>query len=565
LGRIGDSNAIPGLIAALDDSDLFARFATFTALNRVGRSDSGSWPAIATGLGNDNARIREGVGFAFSETYDLQLVRELCRIATEGSAGAASPGGALRETALRLAIPLQHRPGEWKGEWGAYHPALAPPPARTNIWEGTDLIQRTCVFALGDSIPAVRLLAIHGLRDADDRASVSTALRRQFGAETNEAVRVALIDVLGEFKDKDFAPALVQLLQAQHQNENTFSAAIRAASQIGTLEMTGSLVALVTVESLSTPQRIEVVTALGDLKTADALAALKPLVSANDRSLRLAAQRAVVKIGGKSALQIIRELLAASSAELRREAILALGQSHDRDAVPDLLAAWKVAETREAALTALTELNDLRAFDAYLDGLADPNPNVRKRCRSSLTAIRSDALPMIEARVQKLPSPAQDELRLVYHDDPAAKKGPLFANTKPLPDIEDYARFALETPGDPVAGERIFFDESGVACFKCHAVGGRGAAIGPDLTLIGVQFPRKDLIEHVLEPSKVVREGYQQWMIETRYGENYSGLIQSETAESVRLVGADGAAQSIPKKEIASRKASSLSLMPSGL
>jgi quinoprotein glucose dehydrogenase len=374
-----------------------------------------------------------------------------------------------------------------------------------------------------------------------------------------------LIDVLGEFKDVNFAPDLVKLLQSQRQNEDTFSATVRAASHIGTREITGTLVALVSKESLTTPQRIEVVTALGDLKTPEALAALKPLVSKSDRSLRLAAQRAVIKIGGKAALQIVRELLGASSTELRREAIIALGQSHDREAVPDLLAAWKAPETREAALTALTELNDLRALDAYLDGLADSNPNLRKRCRNSVIAIRGNALSTIEDRTQKLPTPVLDELRLVYHDDSAAKKGPLFANSKTLPEIEDYARFAMETPGDAVAGERIFFDESGVACFKCHAVSGRGAAIGPDLTLIGIQFPRKDLIEHVLEPSKVVREGYQQWIIETRDGENYIGLIQSETAESVRLIGADGAAQSIPKNQITSRTASSLSLMPSGL
>jgi HEAT repeat protein len=227
LGRIGDSNPVPGLIAALDDADLFARFATFTALNRIGRIDPSSWPTIATGLGSNNRRIREGVEFAFRETYDAQLVRELCRIAT---GRAARDSATVREAALRLAIALMHQPTEWKGEWGAYHPALAPPPLRTNIWEGTDLIRRTCVAALSDSVPTVRLLAVQGLRDADDRASVSAVLRGQFGAETNEAVRVAFIDALGEFKDADFAPALIKLLQTQDPNEETFSAAIRAAS-----------------------------------------------------------------------------------------------------------------------------------------------------------------------------------------------------------------------------------------------------------------------------------------------------------------------------------------------
>src|SRR5262249_28114762 len=82
---------------------------------------------------------------------------------------------------------------------------------------------------------------------------------------------------------------------------------------------------------------------------------------------------------------------------------------------------------------------------------------------------------------------------------------------------------------------------------------------------IGAQFPRKDLIEHVLEPSKVVHEGYQQWNIETREGEVLSGIVRNETAETLTLVASDGRPQDVPRKSIANRAASKLSLMPEGL
>ncbi len=62
-----------------------------------------------------------------------------------------------------------------------------------------------------------------------------------------------------------------------------------------------------------------------------------------------------------------------------------------------------------------------------------------------------------------------------------------------------------------------------------------------------------------------MREGYQQWNIETRDGEVLSGVIRSETAETLTLIGSDGRPLDVPKRSIANRAASKLSLMPEGL
>src|SRR5205085_1399718 len=83
-----------------------------------------------------------------------------------------------------------------------------------------------------------------------------------------------------------------------------------------------------------------------------------PLLSGGDRSLRLAAQYAVARFGGALALQALRPLLTNSSPEIRREAVVAVGQLRDRNAVPDLLRAWRSPETREAARAALAEAKD---------------------------------------------------------------------------------------------------------------------------------------------------------------------------------------------------------------
>ena len=131
--------------------------------------------------------------------------------------------------------------------------------------------------------------------------------------------------------------------------------------------------------------------------------------------------------------------------------------------------------------------------------------------------------------------------------------------------MDDYVNYALKNKGDTTRGRRLFFNESGVACIKCHTVAGEGHAVGPDMTTIGVQFPRDALIEHIVNPSKSVREGYQQVLIETSDDESFAGLIKSESAENLTILTAQAKLQTIPKSKIASRHSSQLSLMPDGL
>ena len=244
---------------------------------------------------------------------------------------------------------------------------------------------------------------------------------------------------------------------------------------------------------------------------------------------------------------------------------MAMGELRDKRAVDDLLAAWNSPETRTNAISALARMSDLRALDAYLDGLASADATLREQCRKALTPLRDAALPLLDARASQLKPQVLAELRRVYAKHSRAESSSLFALAPQLREPADYEKHALTHSGDALRGQRIFFDEAGVACSKCHSIGGSGGTVGPDLTLIGAQFPRATLIEHVLEPSKVVREGYQQVLIETRDGEVYSGLIKAETADALTIVSSDARAQSIPKSTIVSRTMSKLSLMPEGL
>ena len=61
-------------------------------------------------------------------------------------------------------------------------------------------------------------------------------------------------------------------------------------------------------------------------------------------------------------------------------------------------------------------------------------------------------------------------------------------------------------------------------CLNCHQLFGEGEKIGPDLTAVD----RKNLdvlLQNVIDPSAVIREGYQQYIVATVDGRVLSGLL----------------------------------------
>jgi putative heme-binding domain-containing protein len=132
-------------------------------------------------------------------------------------------------------------------------------------------------------------------------------------------------------------------------------------------------------------------------------------------------------------------------------------------------------------------------------------------------------------------------------------------------DLEAFRAYARKTPGDPARGERLFRDLRGLACVKCHAVGGAGGQVGPDLAGIALKYRREDLMTSVLEPSKTIAQGYETVVVETKKGQVLTGVFKGETADAVRLADSEGKQHRIARKDIEDRVFSPVSLMPNGL
>ncbi len=117
--------------------------------------------------------------------------------------------------------------------------------------------------------------------------------------------------------------------------------------------------------------------------------------------------------------------------------------------------------------------------------------------------------------------------------------------------------------GDPHLGELIYRRPE-LGCIACHAIGGVGGQVGPDLTSIGASAPTDYLIESLLEPNAKIKEGYHSIIVETRDEAEYSGILQSENDQELFIRNAINQVVSIPKQNVVSRQMGS-SLMPSGL
>ncbi|MBU6399453.1 MAG: PQQ-dependent sugar dehydrogenase [Verrucomicrobia bacterium] len=133
------------------------------------------------------------------------------------------------------------------------------------------------------------------------------------------------------------------------------------------------------------------------------------------------------------------------------------------------------------------------------------------------------------------------------------------------PGPAEFLRFALLREGDARRGQELFNSESRLACTRCHTVDGSGRKAGPDLSAVGDKFGRRELIEAVLNPSATIAEGYSTTILETKAGEEYSGVLKQISATELDLMGADGRRVRVPVGDIVARRTSEVSLMPEGL
>ncbi|MBI3864064.1 MAG: c-type cytochrome [Planctomycetia bacterium] len=121
-------------------------------------------------------------------------------------------------------------------------------------------------------------------------------------------------------------------------------------------------------------------------------------------------------------------------------------------------------------------------------------------------------------------------------------------------------------PGDPKAGEQIFFDDKSKAhCAKCHTVNRKGGRVGPTLDRIAVRRSPEYIMESIVQPSKFIDPLFEAVTVATREGKVIVGLRINETNFSIQLREENGRFHSLNKRDLEEFRVMDKSLMPENI
>ena len=133
---------------------------------------------------------------------------------------------------------------------------------------------------------------------------------------------------------------------------------------------------------------------------------------------------------------------------------------------------------------------------------------------------------------------------------------------------EDLSKLAADArkTGDIVRGA-ILFHQGNINCAKCHQPASEKDRIGPDLSRLGTEATDAQIVESILQPSKVISKGFESTVVLTVQGQVVTGVLVSSDDQLIVLRSGQeiGPLITIARKEIAESKLSPKSSMPDGL
>jgi len=260
---------------------------------------------------------------------------------------------------------------------------------------------------------------------------------------------------------------------------------------------------------------------------------------------------------------------AVESVRLEAIALLAFGRGAESEkTLLPLLDAQQPQAVQMAALASLDRLSPSVLAAALLGRWSSLTPTVRDKAVDALLKRPdrvSGLLSAMEAgTVQRRDLSLMQTVALRQHSDSTLQQRAIkvigAASDAKRDEVVRRYLPALELRGDKQRGKTVFQQR----CQSCHRLGGGGFAVGPDLA--GARSGGKEkLLVNILDPNREVPPNYFGYVVDTKEGDSYTGLIVNETASSVTVRQSLGIDAVVPRAQIARMQASRLSLMPEGL
>ena len=302
------------------------------------------------------------------------------------------------------------------------------------------------------------------------------------------------------------------------------------------------------------------------------------LLQADDATVRLHATRMAGHWRVAAARERLIELTATTESDptlpsAAAWALAALGDAESRAALERLTGEEYATRTRAMALAAWAGIEPVAAAAPAAELLAAMSAEEDPGLLVSAFAQQSGGAEVLAEALEgksldrSVAAIAVRTTRMAGRDLPeliaaltAAGDIPLQGNVLGEGDMADFLA-DLATRGDAARGELVYRREA-LSCVKCHAIGGYGGQVGPDLASLGGSSPPGKLLESLLAPSATIKEGFQTVNVYTVRGTILPGVLVRQDDREVVIANAEGQQQTIPRAEIEEVVASRLSLMP---
>jgi putative heme-binding domain-containing protein len=454
--------------------------------------------------------------------------------------------------------------------------------------------------ALADDSPGVRE---QGLRLAEDRIAKSNEVLNAsvtLKSDPSPRVRSQLAFSLGESQSSEATAALATI--ARHNSDSPW---IQTAVLSSSYQRAPELLAILSRENISTAGSLQFLTRLAAIAGSreDDAGLTRVIAILSPGTSRISPRQASILRGLGQGLQNSRRSLAAlwdhppeklkeaiektrpffdqAAATARNEkaeaadrlaAVELLGYGPAKIALPalrELLTPQTAADLQLAAVRAISQHDQPQTADALLSSWAGFSPAVRREVVEAIFA-RPNRIPQLVSAVEhkQIPAVQIEPARiqtLLKHPDAAmreraekmlAERGG--ADRKKV--LDDY-RAALDLKPDKSRGKEVFKKN----CSTCHRLENVGTEVGPDLLSALRNKSAEQLLTDILDPNREVDPRYINYVVTTKAGRSFTGMIAAETASSVTLRRAEKAEDVILRNQIELLEATAKSLMPEGL
>jgi putative membrane-bound dehydrogenase-like protein len=503
-----------------------------------------------------------------------------------------------RQTAHRLLYERQDKSVIPQLKQVALHSASAPARVRAlYLLEGLGGLDAATVdAALKDPMPPVREHALRLAESfpsleksvlalaADKEPRIQLQVAFSLGAFNSPAAKAALLDVAARNMEDPWIRTAV--LVSSYEQPNAFFQALLAKGPVHKdyVSRIGALIG-----TRQNPAEIQTfVTALS--RTPEAEAGLAGVA----RGLKLAGARKLKAPGIEAALSQylskgveaawdvaryfeLRGLVERAAAQAvapqtppakRAAAVMALRGadfSKAREVIAKLLETSQPVEVQTAAVLTLSSFEDSGVAAALLKHWKSYSPEARTKVIGALLAQKNrvpallDALENNQVEIAAIEIGARNRL-LEFRDDKVVERArKIFQNAAASDRAQVVAAYrdVINLKGNVDHGKQVFED----ACAKCHLPRKQGGRVGPDLSGINMKS-KEELLTAILDPSAAIESRFVNYLVTTKDGRMYDGVLANETPGAITLRGGAEEDVTILRSNIAEIRASSISLMP---